>query len=125
LVQRFRKALRDRGGRGISGLSRQFRIFDDNGSGTLTMNEFVKAIHDYGIEIEEIDIQNLFKTMDIDSNGQVDFTEFLRVIVGEMSPFRQQLVEKAFRTLDFNQDGEISIEEFMKKYNASQHPDVK
>ena len=47
LVQRFRKALRERGGRGISGLQRQFKIFDDNGNGTLELSEFTKAIQDY------------------------------------------------------------------------------
>jgi len=69
LVQRFRKALRARGGRGISGLSRQFKIFDDNNSGALDNDEFVKAIKDFGVEIEEIDIINLFKTMDLDGSG--------------------------------------------------------
>ena len=44
LVERFRKALKDRGGRGIVGLARQFKIFDDNGNGSLDINEFTKAI---------------------------------------------------------------------------------
>ena len=87
-MQRFRKALKARGGRGIAGLARQFKIFDDNGSGTLDKNEFVKAIKDFGVDIEEIDILNLFKTMDFDGSGEIDFSEFLRVIVGEMNPFR-------------------------------------
>jgi Ca2+-binding EF-hand superfamily protein len=125
LVQRFRKALRERGGRGITGLARQFKIFDDNGNGTLEMSEFVKAIHDFQVDIEEIDLQNLFKTMDVDGSGAIDFNEFLRVIVGEMSPVRQSLVEKAFATLDVNGDGAITLEEFQRKYNAAQHPDVK
>jgi len=85
LVSRFRKSLRERGGRGITGLSRQFKIFDDNNSGTLDIDEFTKAIKDYGVEIEEIDIHNLFKTMDLDGSGDIDFNEFLRVIVGEMN----------------------------------------
>jgi Ca2+-binding EF-hand superfamily protein len=37
------------------------------------------------VDIEEIDILNLFKTMDLDGNGQIDFNEFLRTIVGEMN----------------------------------------
>ena len=53
------------------------------------MSEFVKAIHDFQVDIEEIDLQNLFKTMDVDGSGAIDFNEFLRVIVGEMSPVRQ------------------------------------
>ena len=125
LVQRFRKALRARGGKGIAGLSRQFKIFDDNNSGTLSQDEFVKAIKDFEVDIEEIDLQNLFKTMDYDSSGEIDFNEFLRVVVGEMSAFRKNLVEKAFRTLDINQDGTIALDEFGKKYNATSHPDVR
>ena len=125
LVQRFRKALRERGGRGISGLSRQFKIFDDNGNGTLEMDEFIKAIHDYQLDIEAIDIQNLFKTMDLDNSGAIDFNEFIRVIVGEMGQNRQTLVIKAFQTLDINNDGEVSLEEFQKKYDANNHPDVR
>jgi len=109
LVQRFRKALKERGGRGISGLGRQFKIFDDNNSGDLDMGEFTKACKDYKLDIEEIDIQNLYKTMDIDGSGSVDYNEFLRVIVGEMSQMRENLVIKAFKTLDVNGDGEISV----------------
>ena len=76
------------------------------------MGEFTKAIRDYGVEMEVIDIQNLFKTMDIDGSGSIDFNEFIRVIVGEMSPSRKNLVLKAFKSLDINGDGEISLSEF-------------
>lgn len=85
----------------------------------------MKAIKDFEVDIEDIDLLNLFKTMDYDASGEIDFNEFLRVVVGEMSAFRKNLVEKAFRTLDINQDGSIAVEEFGKKYNASQHPDVR
>jgi len=53
MVQRFRKALQKRGGRGIIGLKRQFKIFDDNNSGTLDFGEFEKAIKDFNVEIED------------------------------------------------------------------------
>ena len=49
------------------------------------MNEFVKAIKDFNVDIEEIDIKGLFKSMDIDGSGEIDFNEFLRVVVGEMN----------------------------------------
>ena len=44
LVERFREKLKARGSRGIVGLGRQFKIMDDNGSGTLDPYEFNKAI---------------------------------------------------------------------------------
>jgi len=37
LIERFRKALKARGANGIIGLSRQFKIADDNGSGSLDL----------------------------------------------------------------------------------------
>lgn len=53
LVERFRQKLQGRGSRGIIGLSRQFRIMDDNNSKTLDVMEFQKACHDYRLEIPE------------------------------------------------------------------------
>lgn len=125
LIERFRKALKSRGANGIIGLSRQFRIADDNGSGTLDFMEFKKCCNDFGVEIDPQDIESLFKSMDIDQSGEIDFDEFLRVVVGEMSQFRRNLVERAFRTLDFNQDGELDVREFSSRYNGSAHPDVR
>jgi len=47
LVERFRDKLKSRGGRGLIGLRRQFKIMDDNNSGSLDINEFRKGIHDF------------------------------------------------------------------------------
>lgn len=47
LVERFREKLKARGGRGMIGLRRQFKIMDDNNSGTLDMYEFKKGIKDF------------------------------------------------------------------------------
>ena len=47
LVERFRNKLRERGGRGMIGLRRQFKIMDDNGSGALDHYEFKKGIKDF------------------------------------------------------------------------------
>ena len=55
LVERFRQALKKRGSRGLVGLARQFKIMDDNGSGTLDPYEFNKAITDFGVEVEQKD----------------------------------------------------------------------
>ena len=36
-------------------MARQFKIMDDNGSGTLDPYEFNKAIADFGVEIDQKD----------------------------------------------------------------------
>ena len=85
LVERFRDKLKSRGGRGMIGLRRQFKIMDDNNSGSLDMYEFKKGIKDFQVGIEDKDIENLFKAFDLNGNGEIDFDEFIRVVVGPMN----------------------------------------
>lgn len=85
LVERFREKLKSRGGRGMIGLRRQFKIMDDNNSGTLDHYEFKKGIKDFQVGIEDKDIDNLFKAFDLNGNGDIDFDEFIRVVVGPMN----------------------------------------
>jgi calcyphosin len=106
-------------------LRRQFKIMDDNGSGTLDINEFRKGVRDFQIDIDEKDIDGLFKAFDIDQSGQISYDEFVRVVVGPMNQFRTQLVQKVFNKIDFSGDGVIGIEDLKKRYDASRHPDVK
>ena len=125
LVERFRNKLKARGGRGMIGLRRQFKIMDDNNSGTLDMYEFKKGIRDFQVDIPEADIENLFKAFDLNGNGDIDFDEFIRVVVGPMNQFRTQLVRKAFQKIDYNGDGVLTVADIKGKYDASKHPDVK
>jgi hypothetical protein len=85
LLQRFRDALAKRGGRGIAGLQRQFKIADDDHSMSLDMQEFIKAIHDFRVGLSESQSKKLFKIFDRDSSGHVDYDEFLRAVRGEMN----------------------------------------
>jgi Ca2+-binding EF-hand superfamily protein len=85
LLERFRNKLKSRGGRGIIGLRRQFKIFDDNNNGSLDSYEFKKAIKDFQIDVPDCDIDTLYKVMDINGDGTIDFNEFLRMVVGPMN----------------------------------------
>ena len=98
---------------------------DDNGNGCLELSEFRKGIQDFQIEIDEKDIDGLFKAFDIDGNGSIQFDEFIRVVVGPMNQFRTQLVTKVFKKIDFSGDGVIDKEDLIGRYDASRHPDVK
>ena len=107
------------------GLRRQFKIMDDNNSGSLDMYEFKKGIRDFQIDIPEQDIDNLFKAFDLNGNGEIDFDEFIRVVVGPLNQFRTQIVVKAYKIIDYNGDGQLDINDIKGKYNATKHPDVK
>lgn len=92
LVNRLRTKLASRGARGIIGLSKQFRIMDDNHSMSLDKYEFTKAMQDYMLGFSEGEIATLFRVFDYDRSGLVDYDEFLRTIRGPMNATRKAVV---------------------------------
>jgi hypothetical protein len=49
LLQIFRDKIKSRGARGIMGLGRLFKIFDDDNSKNLGQSEFTKAMTDFRV----------------------------------------------------------------------------
>jgi hypothetical protein len=48
-MERFRDKIKSRGARGIMGLGRLFRIYDDNGNGSLDIQEATKGLEELRI----------------------------------------------------------------------------
>jgi hypothetical protein len=96
LLQIFRNKIKSRGARGIMGLGRLFKIFDDDNSKNLNHLEFKKAINDFRLNLADKEIDSLYKVFDNDKSGSIDYEEFLRGVRGEMNEFRKALAMKAF-----------------------------
>lgn len=124
VMEKFREKILSRGGKGILGLARQFKIFDDNNSGTLDLPELTKAIRDFRVDLSNNEVKILFNLLDTDQSGEVAYDEFLREIRGDMNNFRKKLVDQAFSKLDTDGSGVVDMDEIRKKYNCSKHPDV-
>jgi Ca2+-binding EF-hand superfamily protein len=86
LMELFASKIASRGSRGIFGLQKSFKIFDDNRSGDLDEVEFTKAIKDIRLNITTKDIQKLFSIFDRDHSGSVNYDEFLRGIRVSLYP---------------------------------------
>jgi len=125
LMERFREKLAKRGNRGIMGLGRSFKIADDDRSGSLCMEEFQKAIHDFRVGFNPTQSQKLYGVFDRDGSGSIDYEEFLRGVRGVMNDFRKALAGKAFKIMDKDGSGVIEIDDIRQRYNAKMHPDVK
>lgn len=124
LCDRLRKKLASRGARGIIGLSKQFRIMDDNHSMSLDRYEFKKAMSDYMLGFSEGELDTLFRYFDWDKSGLIEYNEFLRQIRGPMNAGRKAIVAKAFDILDKDGSGVIDLNDITGVYNAKGHPDV-
>ena len=125
LVKMFRDKLASRGARGILGMQRVFKIMDDNGNGSLDINEFWKAICDFRVQVSPEECRKLFDLFDLNGDDSVDYDELMRSVIGEMNPFRKGMVKKAFDKVDQNKNGILEIDDIKYFYNAKQHPDVK
>jgi len=114
-----------RGGKGIIGLQRQFKIFDDNNSKTLEFSEFLKACKEFKVDLNANEIKILFNAFDSDASGYVDYNEFLREVRGEMNGYRKKITLQAFDKLDADKSGIVEIADIKTLYNCKNHPDVK
>ena len=71
-----------RGERGLFSLKRLFQTFDINGNGTLELKEFKRAMKDFKLELEEVDIENIFNSFDQNGDGVLQLGEFMDMILG-------------------------------------------
>ena len=97
---------------------------DDDGSRTLSEQEFSKACRDFKTGISEENIPTLFSAFDTNHDGTLNIDEFLMAIRGELNQQRLALVEKAFNMIDRDGSGALDINDIRDSYRADKHPDV-
>ncbi|OQR98128.1 amino-acid acetyltransferase [Thraustotheca clavata] len=124
ILSRLRASLKARGASGIVGLSRKFRLMDEDGNGSLDLNEFKQAMRESKVECSDADLRLLFEAFDTDDSHTIEFKEFLDGVREPMNERRLQLVHEAFRKLDKNGDGVVDPSDIVGTYDASKHPDV-
>ncbi|KAF0690658.1 Aste57867_17964 [Aphanomyces stellatus] len=124
ILSRLRASLKARGASGMVGLSRKFRIMDDDGNGSLSMAEFKKAMRECDVECSDGDLRLLFESFDTDESQSIDFKEFLNGVREPMNERRLALVNAAFKKIDRNGDGVLEPSDIVGCYDASKHPDV-
>ncbi|CAG5083928.1 Oidioi.mRNA.OKI2018_I69.PAR.g10502.t1.cds [Oikopleura dioica] len=99
----------------ISAFREAFEIFDRNGGGSIDATELLSTLQEYGINLDEDEINEVMMTMDGDGNGEVDFEEFLSLMTD---------TEMFIEALALKRDGAMvsnrvilfdALTEFMKK----------
>jgi Ca2+-binding EF-hand superfamily protein len=124
IVTKLKAQLKARGASGIVGLGRKFRIMDDDGSKSLDMGEFKKAMRECALDLNEQELSSLFRHFDRDGGGSIGYEEFLSGVRGVLNPRRLKLVRLAFTKIDADGNGILEASDVVHAYDASKHPDV-
>jgi Ca2+-binding EF-hand superfamily protein len=96
----FQSRVKERGAKGIVGLKKQFKLMDTDGSDSIDLNEFLKAIEDFKLEFSQEKATNIFNSLDKDGGGTISIDEFIDGVIGALSENRKRLIEEAFKHLD-------------------------
>jgi hypothetical protein len=61
-------------------LEDKFQEFDTSGDGTISFEEFYKALQNIGEALTEEEAREIMATIDLDHNGTINFIEFVRFV---------------------------------------------
>ncbi len=62
-------------------LARCFKYFDTDNDGSVTLNEWFKAIEKVGVIVPSLDdLKDLFNYYDSDHNGRLDYKEYAAIL---------------------------------------------
>ena len=98
-----------------------FDMFDIDKSGTLSVNEIVKIMKNFGYPIEKSEAKKMIDEIDVSGDGELDFEEFVTLMEKQtqiVDISDEELVLRAFKSFDKNNDGKITNYEF--KYILTQ-----
>ncbi|KYQ96696.1 actin bundling protein [Tieghemostelium lacteum] len=81
----------------IEEFRKQFKVFDENGDGSISAQELQKIMTSLGEKVTGVQVRDMIKEVDTDNSGTVDFNEFLQVMAkakGNNSPAFASVVKK-------------------------------
>eukprot|EP00041_Stephanoeca_diplocostata_P027767 m.771157 g.771157 ORF g.771157 m.771157 type:complete len:568 (-) comp23244_c0_seq12:846-2549(-) len=77
-----------------------FRLIDENGDGSLSLDELKLALTNFGERMSESEVQELVKLFDTDGDGTVDYNEFCDMLVSFDTGVDESTQEVAFVAAD-------------------------
>ena len=86
-----------------------FRVIDSSGDGTLSKDELKKALLDFGIDIDDKEIDETFKRLDTDLSEEIEYSEFIVAAMDEKVLLSPKNLQTAFKMFDLDGDNTISM----------------
>ncbi|EER18260.1 Calcium-dependent protein kinase, putative [Perkinsus marinus ATCC 50983] len=97
----------------IERLKKTFQALDENGDGTLTMQEIKEGMKSLDVSLPA-DLEEIMMDVDSDGSGAIDYTEFIAATIDKKTYIQEDVCWAAFRLFDLDGNGKITQEELQK-----------
>ena len=92
-------------------LQNHFARFDTQHTGTVTLEEFGKALLEINHDVSREEIQKMFKSIDTYESGEIAYTEFIAAMLEKYVHINEDRIDDAFDRIDVTNSGFISTED--------------
>lgn len=96
---------------------------DLDGSDSIDLLEFLKAIQDFNLDFCEEKATNIFNSLDRDGGGTISIDEFVDGVIGPLSETRKKLIHEAFIHLDKDGSKRLEMSEVKDLFEGKRHPE--
>jgi len=99
----------------IKKLTENFRYFDQDSTGYISVGEMQTAMKDLGHHLPEKEIENLMKTIKIDSSQpMINYSEFIAATMNKKDYLTRERLWAAFKHFDIENTNEITPENIVE-----------
>ena len=122
-LQAFSKALTEQ----FPHAADAFSFIDDDGSGTLSIDELAEGLQHVGISITAKSLRDMMASLGLTTRSTILYKDFLKIFLGQFKPASQEDLEKKalaeaqdmlIRKLSKNASGSVNEDSLMKAFQA-------
>ena len=90
-------------------------MFDQDGDGTITLNELRTVMQSLGQNPTDQELEDMINEVDNDGNNEIDFEEFLTLMARNMQDLdEEKVIKQGFSVFDADEDGKITLDDLRR-----------
>merc|ERR1711957_315147 len=99
----------------IEEIKEAFDLFDNDGSGAISVNELTSAMKSLGFDVKHAVVFNMVEDLDADGSGEIEFSEFLEVMCAKLSDKNtKEEIDRVFKLFDKDRNGTLEADDLSR-----------